>query len=438
MNKHLTISVRAALLAGCGLTLAHNGASASAFHVPEMSAAGLGLSNAIVANPDERGAFAYNPAAMGFHEGSSISLGAAFFNPNFSVDTDRNHDGIGSDWIVAPMIQGMAEVHEKWRFGFGVSAPFGLETKWAEGTFPRLSGSTPVTLPPPLPPLTLQRPNGDHPTHSKVEVVSMVPSLAYIVNENLSISAGLDYYTARETRLDSSLSQLEGDGNGWGWNLSFLYADGPWSVGASYHSAATLDIEGNVTVINDFVAITGYRRPAPVILPAEVDLDLPWRLQIGARYEVNDDVAVELDWSRTGWSRFDTLRIKQAGTGRLISTNTNKLEDTNAWRIGLTWNLKPETQLRFGYTYDETGQGDEYFSPRIADNDRHLFSLGAAQELGQGWAIEGGYMYVMFEGRSYNSLKPYRLGDEINGTSAINGKYEAHAHILGFDVRKTF
>jgi len=439
MKKRLSVTLGAALTGGLGFLLVHSGAQASAFNIPEASTAGIGLANALVANPDERGAFAYNPAAMGFHVGSGIALGTAFINPNFSVTTDRQHDGDGTDWLTVPMLQGMAQVHDRWRVGFAVNAPFGLETNWVEGAFPRLTGSRTVTIPvEPGVALPIEVPNGDHPTLSKLETISLVPSLAYRVNDALSLSVGLDYYNARDTRLDSTLSELEGSGTGWGWNLSFLYAQGPWSVGAAYHSSANLDISGTVTILNDAIALLNFSRPAPVTIPAVVDLDLPWRFQIGVRYEINEDLAVEADWSRTGWSKFKALEIKSAISGDLISTNTNELDDSNAYRLGVSYSIRPDTRLRFGYTYDQTGQGDEYFSARIADSDRHLFSVGAAHELGQGWTIEGAYMYVNFEDRDYSSSKPYRLGDEVNGTEAINGEYSSHAHILGIEVSKVF
>jgi long-chain fatty acid transport protein len=47
-------------------------------------------------------------------------------------------------------------------------------------------------------------------------------------------------------------------------------------------------------------------------------------------------------------------------------------------------------------------------------------------------------MYVKFKDRSYASIRPYRLGEEVNGTDALNGTYETYAHILGFELRKTF
>jgi long-chain fatty acid transport protein len=398
------------------------------------------MANALVANPDERGAFAYNHAAMAFHEGSSIALGAALINPNFSVTTDRRHEGVGTDWISAPMIQGMAEVNGRWRFGLGVHAPFGLETHWEEGTFPRLTGSQASLLVPVGPGVAVpvEVPKGDHPTLSRLEIASLTPSVVYRASDGLSLAAGLDYYRARETRLDSSLQQLAGDGDGWGWNLSFLYAQGPWSVGAAFHSGATLKIEGTVTLIDDVVALGRFGRLAPVVVPAEVDLHLPWRFQIGARYEVTDTLAAELDWSRTGWSRFGTLKIRRAADGSILGTNTNLFDDSNAYRIGLSYDVLPQTRLRLGYAYDETGQGDGRFSPRIADSDRHLISVGAAQDLGQGWTAEAGYMYVMFNDRDFSSSRPYRLGEEINGTAAVNGEYQAHAHLVGLELRKTF
>ncbi len=48
-------------------------------------------------------------------------------------------------------------------------------------------------------------------------------------------------------------------------------------------------------------------------------------------------------------------------------------------------------------------------------------------------------MYVMFEERNYSGVTPYAgRGADINGTTAIAGKYEAHAHLIGLEVSKTF
>jgi len=78
---------------------------------------------------DECGMMSY-PAAMGFHDRTSVALGALFIGPRFGVDTATgSHDGIGADWITAPLFQAVLRAHDQWRIGLGISAPFGLDWK---------------------------------------------------------------------------------------------------------------------------------------------------------------------------------------------------------------------------------------------------------------------------------------------------------------------
>jgi len=441
MKSLITGSASAVLFSGSVLLMCQQGAIASGFAVPEVSALATATANAVVANPEEKGAFAYNAAAMGFHDATSVSVGTLLIGPEFSVKTETGtHDSSGADWLAAPMFQAAFKVHEQWRAGIGINAPFGLETRWKVGTFPELSGTN---LVPVAPGIALPLPKGAHPTNSKLEILTLVPTVTYKVNEDLSVAAGLDYYKARSARLDSSLTTLTGDGDGWGWNVSLLYRHDAWSLGATYHSAATLDLEGFYTPLDQTLVLLNRLAPGrglPSAQGADLDLDLPWRLQLGVRYEVNEALAVELDWTRTGWSRFDELVIKSRATGRpLLRPDVNDWSDANAYRLGVTYDLLPSTQLRLGYAYDETGQDDDHYSARVPDNDRHLFSLGVGQDLGQGWTLEAGYMYVKFKDRDYGGSRPYGgLGTDINGTDAIAGDYEASANLIALEITKTF
>jgi long-chain fatty acid transport protein len=412
------------LASGLTLILGQFDAVASGFAIPESSAAGLGLANAIVANPEERGAFSYNPAAMGFHDDSSIALGSVIYGPQLSVRTlTGKHDSEGADWLATPAIQAAFRIGERWRLGLGVNAPFGLETRWRLGTFPMLS----VPIPTPTPGLVL--PAGlDHPTQSKLEVVAVVPTVTYVVSDELSLSAGIDYLNAREATLNTTFTGLDGDGDGWGWNLSALYRNGPWSLGAAFHSAATIGIDGRAT--SAF--------PVPSSLKANVDLDLPWRLQLGARYAFNEQLAVEVDWNRTGWSEFEELSVKSSDTGIVLKSDRNDWDDANAYRVGMTYDIRPETRLRLGYAFDQTGQPDAYYTPRIPDNDRHLFSIGVGQSFLQGWSVDAAYTYVHFEGRDYQGTKPFVPTQSINGTVAVSGDYELSAHVFALEVSKGF
>ena len=401
------------------------------FMIPEASVAGIGTSNALVANPEETGAFAYNAAAMGFHDSSSIAIGTTFIGPSFSVDTaSGSHESHGADWAVLPMIQAAVKLSPQWRLGLGVSAPFGLETRWKDGTFPAVSGTSTLPVPAPLNPNV---PRG-HPTTSKLEILDISPTAAYRVNDNLSLSAGLDVYWAKTAVLKSTAGTMEGDGTGIGFNLGALYREGPWSFGASFRSSATVELTGDYVPLSQTLVFLNVLKRAQT---AELSFDLPWRAQIGARYEVNPQLAVEVDVTRTGWSSFNDLKATGKGSGVTIFQDENDWDDANAYRLGITYQVQPQTQLRFGYTFDETGQSDDHFSARVPDNDRHLFSIGLAQAIRSDLTIEAAYMYVVAEDRDYRASTPY-TGADLNGSTALNGDYSMDAHLIGLQLTKTF
>lgn len=409
-------------------------ALASGFAVPEISAAGLGTANALVANPEERGAIPYNPAAMAFHQDSWLALGSLLIGPSFSVNTTSGeHDSDGADWLAAPMVHAALRLNERWSAGFSVNAPFGLETRWETGTFPALTGRIPLPAPPEGPGGSL--PASPQPTRSNLEILDITPTLTYAFSETLALSAGADIYWVKSAELNSSITALEGDGTGWGFNLSALYAQGPLSAGLNFHSSATVQVDGTYSALEPALVMLGALPPSQT---AELDLNLPWRLQLGVRYQLTPALAVEVDWTRNGWNTFDEIEVTGDLDGATILRDTNDWKDANAYRLGLTYQLQAQTQLRFGYSYDETPQGDAHFSARVPDSDRHLFSAGVRHDLSDGWQLEAGYMYVLFEERDYRGTKAYLGGSDINGTDAIDGDFDAHAHLLGLEISKSF
>ncbi|WP_295878826.1 porin [uncultured Thiohalocapsa sp.] len=433
-RMHFPLSaVAAAVLAVCAAERSH----ASGYAVPELSTAGLSTANAMVANPDERGAIIYNPAAMAFHDQSLINAGMLFLGPDLSVDIPGGGgDATTADWFVAPMIQASIRIDERWSAGLGVTAPFGLETRWAPNTFPELTGTAPLPSPPFAPGSRI--PLSPQPTQSKLEILDFTPTVTYLVTPQLAVSAGADIYWAKAAQLDSTLTQLEGDGGGWGFNLSAMYVKDRFSAGINFHSAPTLTLDGTYSVLDPRLVAIG-ANPSQT---ASLDLDLPWRLQLGVRYEVIEDkLAVEFDWTRTGWSEFQEIEVKGDLNGAILSRDENQWDDADAFRIGATYDVRDATQLRVGYAFDKTPQGDDYFSARVPDNDRHLFSLGVAQKLNERIQVEFGYMYVLFEDRDYRSSRPYdplTAPAEINGTTALNGDYSTDVHIFGLEVSTSF
>lgn len=389
---------------------------ASGFAVPEISIAGLGLSNALVANTREAGAIPYNPAASAFLGKASVGGGLIGLHPSNSVsDTWLNpgseFDSEAKSWFAAVMAHGHYALNDDFSLALSINTPFGLETRWPSEAFSR--GFAAVGAP------------GKEPTHSKLELISASPSLTYKINDNAAISGGFDLYWARKLAFDTTDTKIANDNtdSGTGFHVSGLFRHGDWSFGGTYFSSATIDIDGSV-------------KSGGVSIPAKTELNLPWRAQIGVHYQAMENLGIEFDITRTGWSEFKDIKIEHQSLPVTLVESANNWSDANAYRLGVTYGLSDKTDLRFGYSYDQTPQDDKYYSARIPDADRHLFSIGFSHTLADDWNIEGGYMYVKFNNRSLDLPPP--TSSDPNGTILYNGDYKANVHLIGLGVNKTF
>jgi len=396
-------------------------ASASGFRIPESSIAGLGTANALVANTTDIGALPYNPAAMSYHNGQGIAVGVISIDPDISVTPSEGPStGVkvtsqGNTPLYIPTLIYMNRINTQWSAGINVNSPFGLETKWPPNTFNFGSGKQYLS-----------------PERSRVRMVNINPNVAYKIGANTSVALGVDYYDLRDLVFNSQKITIDGSGSDWGWNLGLQHKAGPWSLGLAYRSKVKVDIDGNIDA-----TAAGYGSSS-----ANSSIEFPDMLQIGASYRVNPRLMLELDYERTGWSSFDKLTIYQSALPALLNpiTSTNNWEDSTAYRLGATYQLAPATRLRFGYAYDQTPQPDKYFSARIPDADRQLFSLGIAHEVA-GWTVEGGYMYVKADNRTVNSgvnFSGQPLLIDPNGTDAYNGTYKSDVNLIGVGVSKQF
>jgi len=419
--RRRALSVAVAAVLGTSFSTAQ----ASGFRLPEISIAGLGTANALVANPQEAGALPYNPAAMGFHQGGNVGAGVMLVYPSTTVKTTAgSNDNEADTPFVIPNFFMSAPINDDWKFGLNINAPFGLETKYKSGTFPGFGAITPAAA-------------GAAPTVSQLKMININPNVSVKASPNMSLAFGLDYMQVDSVKFDTVSGNLKGDGSSWGWNIGLMFTEGAWSGGLSYRSGTSVDIDGSFTA-----PIPGFPSfPAPSTLGAKTTLELPAIAQLGVRYAFSKELAVEFDVDRTYWNTFDdlTVKAKTAAPGATLVRSINDWSDANAYRISVTWDLSARTQMRFGYAIDETPQDKKNFSARIPDADRQLLSFGVKQDVGDGWDWEGGVMYVMWDDRKINSSKSYTSPlQDPNGTSAYNGKYESDAWLVGLGVGKKF
>lgn len=381
----------------CGLLTAGI-AEASGFRIPEASIAGLGSSNALVADTVTPGALPYNPAAMSFHDQRVLIVSLVNVRPTFEADPDIGTatDSKGAASVFLPSTYFMDHINSDFSWGISLNTPFGLETKWPAGTFTAVPASF-------------------EPEQSKLELININPNIAYRINDNTSLAFGVDYHVVRKLIFNTQALKIEGDGNAFGWNIGLLHSQNDWSFGLSYRSAVSIDLDGSV----DATAVLSTKSSA------STTLELPDMLQIGARYQVNPQWAVEFDIERTGWSSFDAIEIDHASPGIPNPiTSANGWENSTAYRLSGSYQASPATQYRFGYARDGSPQGETDFSPRIPDGERQTLSAGFSHDLG-GYSIEMGYMVAW-------------LDRTIDSSAAYSGKYESRAHLLGVGLSSQF
>jgi long-chain fatty acid transport protein len=111
-----------------------------------------------------------------------------------------------------------------------------------------------------------------------------------------------------------------------------------------------------------------------------------------------------------------------------VASDVNNWDDSNAYRFGLRYRPDSLNTWRFGYTYDQTPQPELYFSARVPDADRHIFSIGYGRQFTDTLSVDLAYMYVRFEDRT------------VDGATNVtyNGNYESDAHLLGGSLNWTF
>ena len=411
-NKKFLVTVLAAVVPITSV-------QASGFRVPEVSVAGTASSNALVANTEELGAVAYNPAAISFHTGKAAMAGVNYINYETAVTPTggTRTDGNGETDFYVPNLMLSTVGDNNWAFALLINAPFGLETSWPDNTFPGFAGVDAL-----------------EPAMSKIKMLNFNPNLSYKIDSSSSFSFGLDFYDVRDLRLNTQAVKISGTGTGLGWNIGYIKKlAGNLTLGASYRSSVDTDITGTF----DSTALGPPN--GPFYLGAEAELEFPDIFQLGLHYQATPNFGIEFDVDRTGWSSFDEINVTNS-TGGTFNSSTNNWKDSWAYRLGFSYNFNPHTKIMFGYSYDETPQPDSHFSARVPDADRQLFSVGASHTLAGSWILQYAYMHVVVDDRTVNSSTTYIPGTtpDANGTTAYNGKYESDVNLLGISLTKTF
>lgn len=386
MNK-LTLRTLPALL----LALFSGAASAAAFQLWEQNASGLGTAYAgSAAVADNASTIFYNPAGMSELAGYQVSLGVTGVGPSYTFRNDGstltgNNGGDAGSWHAVPNLYLSGRLTDKLSVGLGISVPFGLATEYDRGWV-----------------------GGAQTIKSDVRTINYNPSVAYRLNDKVSLGLGVNYQKI-DAELTNAGGVLKGDDAAWGWNAGALFTLSPaMRVGLSYRSSIKYTLEGTLNGAT----------------PVRADVELPDTAILSVWQQVSDRWEAMGDLSYTRWNSLKSLNVISRATGNAIPQAGETFNYDNAWRIawGAAYKASERAKVKFGIAYDRTPVRDADRSARVPDNSRLWLSLGGQWNAGRVGKFDLGYSYLYVRDPDINMTK--------NGTT-VRGSYDASAHIVG-------
>lgn len=440
-------------------------ASAAGFAIREQSASSQGVAFAgIAAGGNDVSAMFFNPAALSLYGSQSvanfnaiapkaqfrngkaqtISLGAAGAAPI----RGQSPDNIGNTAFV-PALYG-SYAFEDWRFGLGVTAPFGLESEAPDDWLGRY-----------------------HATTSELRTININPSLAYQAHPYLSLGAGvvvqyakanlqnaIDFGTigavgaATNPALASAFAQqgitpqptaqdglatAEGDDWDFGFTLGFLITPPTGTrIGVGYRSPINHSLSGDgefrqdgAGVAQTLTAATG----AFVNSGISASTTLPQSVSVGIAQKITEQWEVLGTFEWTDWSSFDELLIRFDNPAQPASLTEQDWSDSIFVSAGVQYRPIETLQLQAGVAWDQTPIPDSTRTPRIPGSSRTWLSIGANWRALENVTVGIGYSHIFVQDGDVD-LSATDPGNTFRGD--LSGTFENQIDIFALSAAIEF
>ena len=365
MFKHPTIH-----LAVLGLGLSPLVALGNGLRLPSQDAFATARGEAFVATADNPSAIYYNPAGLAQLTGTQLRSGiyGLYYDPTYQPPKGARNAGktydIKKQFAAAPQFFFSSKLKDMpVSAGLGVYAPYGGGISWPADTGFRSVG-----------------------TRSSLTYIRINPVLAAKLGDKFSIGAGVmvDYADiSLEQGLRPNAKPLVNyfnfGGSGWsvGYNIGALWRpDEKVSIGATFRSQTSFTMNGTTDMEKQPLI-------ASTALPARANFTFPLTFVIGLSYRPTPKWNLEFDADYTDWSSMGTTMIHQEktppnGVKNPIPVN---LDWQASWmyELGVTRYFDSGWHASAGYTFDQCSVPNTYYTPLVADVDRHFFSLGAGR-----------------------------------------------------------
>ncbi|NVH50418.1 aromatic hydrocarbon degradation protein [Photobacterium damselae subsp. damselae] len=431
MNKQkITLSLAAAV--ALGLT---SNAMAAGFQLAEYSATGLGRAFAgEAAMADNASTQFRNPAMLTYLEGTQISTGAIYVNPNIDVNGTVNSrlsqqpiQTSSKDFAnsaVVPNLYISHQLNDQLFLGFALSTNYGMETKLSNNFAANQFGN-----------------------EANVKTVEANANFGYKLNEQLSLGLGVRYakgkghfgaqapnYLPKSGIPDlhvppagTTLAYMEGKDSDWGWQAGAVWQINPNNrIGLSYKSKMEMNFEGHA----EGFMFNGQKLPGTLSVP------LPATAEIATFHQINDKLALHTSINWTDWSSFKSLTAELP-----IGATTIKEEhwkDNYRFAVGATYQYTNKLALRSGIAYDMAAVNDKNRTATIPETDRTWFSVGAGYQWSENLTFDAGLTYILAKDASIKEPRGYESDNAAAQLGTFKGEVSGDIWLAGVQASYKF
>lgn len=383
------------------LLVAPAGLRGGAIDIPQQGARAGGQADAFSAQADDASAIFYNPAGLTQLDGTVITGGATVFLPDWKF-----HGANGAEQEMTlpaelPHIYAESDFGiPDWRFGIGVNNPFGLSEHWG--------GSGPERF----------IVNKAH-----VYTINIQPTVAYAVDEHLSLGLGLNVYYG-DLELDRSAVlgppptpeghfHFRGHGATVGATPAVLWkVDERNTLGLVYRSPFDIDFGGNATL-----KARGLKEIGPS--HAIAGIDYPQSVTVAYAVRPVDPLKLEADVVWSDWNSVERIQLTSSNPA-FNSTIRENWKSGFVYRVGAQYNLNRNWALRVGYAFGQNAIPSNTFGPIVPDSNYHLPAAGIGYST-ENWSIDAAYEFIYRERR--------HISDSIYGP-LVNGTWDNRFHTI--------
>ena len=374
-----------------------------------MGARAMALGGAFVGLADDPSAIYHNPAGLVFqNENFNFSVDGFYIWPTHDFTTDLGVNAQSKFNSALPQIFFTYRMNERITIGFGAYVPYaGGGVDW-------------------------KREDLGVPLKSYMAVISLTPTIAYQVNEKLSVGINLNYYRGIldvETEMEGfgpMSTEEHGSSITAGFGLMYRPSD-RIGIGLSVRGPATMNLSGK-TSITSFIPDFGTLK---LKLDSETRFNLPWDLELGLSYRIAENLVFTAGAQYTMWSALDEVEktIENVPTiGDIKEFEEMNFDDILILHAGLEYVLPGGIALRGGVGFDRYATPEQNLSPRNIDVDKVTLIGGIGYRTGR---TQIDFVYI------------HAQGNEREKTTTQYGfplveRYNLNVNIIGMGITFSF